>query len=108
MFSSKKVPKTFTKESEISALGFDSEPDSILQPNTTLTLQEEKRLKQVGATVRNASSYMERLKIGKEREMVAKNLMEKMSIGQLTELLSCYHIMAQICSEVLEKKLTIC
>nr|CAD1834956.1 unnamed protein product [Ananas comosus var. bracteatus] len=79
-----------------------------LQPNTTLSLQEEKRLKQVGATVRNASSYMERLKIGKEREMVAKNLMEKMSIGQLTELLSCYHIMAQICSEVLEKKLTIC
>lgn len=78
---------------------------SDLQSNTALSLQQEKRLKQMGATVRNASSYLQRLKMNEEREMLAKNVMGKMSIEQLSDLLSFYRMMGQICSDVLEKKL---
>lgn len=68
-------------------------------------MQQEKRLKQMGATVRNASSYIERLKMNEERERVARSVIGKMSIEQLSELLSFYHLMGQICSEVLERKI---
>lgn len=77
----------------------------ILQSNTALSVQQEKRLKQMGATVRNAGSYVERLKLNEERERMAGNVMGKMTVEQLSELLSFYHTMGQICSEVLEKKL---
>lgn len=70
-----------------------------------LSVQQEKRLKQMGATVRNASSYLHRLKMNEEREMVARNVMGKMSLEQLSELSSFYRMMGQICSEELEKKL---
>lgn len=73
-----------------------------------MSLQQEKRLKQMGATVRNASLYIQRLKMNEEREMVARGIMGKMSAEQLSELLSFYHIMGKICSEVLEKKLHGC
>ncbi|XP_010922331.1 putative glutamine amidotransferase GAT1_2.1 isoform X1 [Elaeis guineensis] len=76
-----------------------------LESNTVLSLQQEKRLKQMGATVRNASAYLERLKMNERREMAARSVMGKMSIEQLSELLSFYHTIGQICSEVLEKKL---
>ncbi|XP_044491100.1 putative glutamine amidotransferase GAT1_2.1 [Mangifera indica] len=76
-----------------------------LEANTALSLQQEKRLKQMGATVRNASSYIQRLKMNEERERMARNIMGKMSIEQLSELKSFYHLMGQICSESLEKKL---
>ncbi|KAJ4709883.1 Class I glutamine amidotransferase-like superfamily protein [Melia azedarach] len=76
-----------------------------LEANTALSLQQEKRLKQMGATVRNASAYIERLKMNEERERVARNIIGKMSIGQLSDLMSFYHMMGQICSEALEKKL---
>lgn len=62
----------------------------------------------MGATVRNASSYLQRLKMNEEREMVARGIMGKMSPEQLSELLSFYHIMGNICSEVLDKKLSAC
>ncbi|KAL6007573.1 hypothetical protein ACLOJK_033071 [Asimina triloba] len=75
--------------------------------NTALSLLQEKRLKQMGATVRNASSYIERLKMNEEREVMAKAVMGKMSIDQLSELLSLYRLMEKICSEVLERKLTV-
>jgi hypothetical protein len=65
-----------------------------------MTLKQEKRLKQMGATVRNASSYLQKLKMNEEREMVARGIMGKMS----SELLSFYHIMGKICSQVLEKE----
>jgi orotate phosphoribosyltransferase len=68
-------------------------------------VQQENRLKQMGATVRNAGSYIERLKQNEEREKMARNAMEKMSIEQLSELLSFYHTMGQISSEILEKKI---
>lgn len=76
-----------------------------LQANTALSLQQENRLKQMGATVRNASTYIERLKMNEERERVARNIIGKMSVGQLSDLISFYHMMGQICSEALEKKL---
>lgn len=59
----------------------------------------------MGATVRNASSYLEKLKKNEERDVVARSIMGKMSIEQLSDLLSFYHMMGQICSEILEKKL---
>lgn len=59
----------------------------------------------MGATVRNASSYLERLMMNEQRVMAATSVMRKMSIEQLSELLSFYHMMGKVCSEVLEKKL---
>lgn len=59
----------------------------------------------MGATVRNASSYLERLKLNEEREKLARNVIGKMSVEQLSDLTSFYHMMGQICSEVLERKL---
>ncbi|MQL99799.1 hypothetical protein Taro_032525 [Colocasia esculenta] len=76
-----------------------------LESNMALSLQQENRLKQMGATVRNASSYMKKLKMNEEKETVARNVMGKMSIEQLSELLSFYHMIGQICSDVLERKL---
>ncbi|XP_050372011.1 putative glutamine amidotransferase GAT1_2.1 [Argentina anserina] len=77
-----------------------------LESNTALSLQQEKRLKQMGATVRNASAYMERMKMGEERERVARAIIGKMSIEQISELMSFYRIMTQICSDSLEKMIT--
>ena len=76
-----------------------------MQSNTALSLQQETRLKQMGATVRNASSYSQKLKVNAERERLAKNVIEKMSIEQLSDLMSFYHMMGQLCSDVLERKL---
>lgn len=78
---------------------------ALLQSNTALSSQQETRLKQMGATVRNASSYAQKLKMNEEREKLARKVMAKMSIEQLSELLSFYHMMGQTCSDVLERKL---
>ena len=59
----------------------------------------------MGATVRNASSYMEKLKLNEERERIARNVMGKMSVEQLSGLMSFYLMMGQVCSEVIERKL---
>ncbi|KAK9276015.1 hypothetical protein L1049_005546 [Liquidambar formosana] len=79
---------------------------AFLEPNTALNLQRVNRLKQMGATVRNASAYVERLKVDEERERTARALMGKMSIEQLYDLVSFYQMMVQICSEALERKLS--
>lgn len=59
----------------------------------------------MGATVRNASVYLEKLKMNEEREKLARAIIGKMSIEQLSDLVSFYHKMGQICSEALEIKL---
>lgn len=59
----------------------------------------------MGPTVRNASSYMERMKQKGEREKLARVVMGKMTVEQLSDLGLFYHMMEKICSEVLEKKL---
>uniref|UniRef100_A0A0E0JDU1 Uncharacterized protein n=1 Tax=Oryza punctata TaxID=4537 RepID=A0A0E0JDU1_ORYPU len=84
----------------------DAGAEFLEQSNTAaLSVQQEKRLKQMGATVRNASGYINRLKLNEEREVAARALMAKMSIEQLSDLASFYHIMGSICSEVLDRKL---
>ncbi|XP_059670733.1 LEAF RUST 10 DISEASE-RESISTANCE LOCUS RECEPTOR-LIKE PROTEIN KINASE-like 2.7 [Cornus florida] len=70
-----------------------------LESNTALSLQQENRLKQMGATVRNASSYLDRLELNGERERLARNMMGKMSVEQLSDLTSFYHMMGRVCSE---------
>lgn len=92
--------------------GFPSARESELKPgadflesNTALSQQQETRLKQMGATVRNGGSYIGRMKLNKEREHVARTVIGKMSVEQLSDLLSFYRMMDQICSEVLERKL---
>ncbi|PON34065.1 Peptidase C [Trema orientale] len=87
------------KESELEAGA------EFLESNTALSLQQENRLKQMGATVRSANSYIKKLKLDEERQRVARNVMGKMSVEQLSDLMSFYHMMGQICSEELERKL---
>lgn len=77
------------------------------QENTAysvLSLQQENRLKQMGATVRNGFGY-KKLKLKNEREKVARSIIGKMSVEQLSDMMSFYYMMGQICSEVLETKL---
>ncbi|KAJ6371019.1 hypothetical protein OIU77_001512 [Salix suchowensis] len=110
----KVIIKSFSLARNIYTTGQKMNPskESELQPgaeflesNTALSIEQENRLKQMGATVRNAGSYIERLKMNEEREKMAENVMGKMSAEQLSDLLSFYHMMGQICSEVLERKL---
>lgn len=60
---------------------------------------------QMGATVRNSSSYHHKMKLTADRERLAKSVIEKMSVEQVSDLMSFYHMMGQICSDVLERKL---
>ncbi|KAL8138052.1 hypothetical protein V2J09_004053 [Rumex salicifolius] len=84
----------------------DLEPGAVfLEENTALSAQQEQRLKQVGATVRNNSAYRRRLKMNEEREMIARAIIGKMSIEQLSDMMSFYSMMGQICSDTLETKL---
>ncbi|KAI4389322.1 hypothetical protein MLD38_001559 [Melastoma candidum] len=76
-----------------------------LESNTALSVQQEKRLKQMGATVRNAGSYIERLRLNEDKEKTARTVLGKMKLEQLSELMSFYRMMEQICSEVIERKL---
>lgn len=59
----------------------------------------------MGATVRNASMYMNRLKMNEEKERTARTIMGKMSVEQLSDFMSFYQMMGQICSDTLEIKL---
>ncbi|CAL5399807.1 unnamed protein product [Camellia sinensis] len=94
----------------VSAQESELEPGAqFLEANTALSRQQEKRLKQMGATVRNSSVYIDRLRmmrmVNEERERVARTIMAKMSIDQLSDLSSFYHLMSQICSDALDRKL---
>ncbi|KAM0882414.1 hypothetical protein ACQ4PT_032316 [Festuca glaucescens] len=71
-----------------------------------LSSQQEKRLKQMGATVRNASGYLNsRLKVSEDREAAARALMAKMSAAQLSSLAAFYRAMGAICADMLDAKL---
>ncbi|CAL4951362.1 unnamed protein product [Urochloa decumbens] len=78
-----------------------------LESNTAaaLSVQQEKRLKQMGATVRNASGYLNSLKVSEGREAAARALMAEMTVDQLTDLASFYQTMGRICGEVLDNML---
>jgi hypothetical protein len=68
-------------------------------------LQQENRLKQVGATIRNGSSYAQKMKMNQVREKAARTMMSNMSVEQLTDLVSFYGLMHQICSETMDRKM---
>lgn len=77
-----------------------------LESNTaSLSVQQEKRLKQMGATVRNASGYLNSLKVKGVREAAARALMAEMTVNQISDLVTFYQTMGKICSEVLDAKL---
>ncbi|XP_057542711.1 putative glutamine amidotransferase GAT1_2.1 [Amaranthus tricolor] len=86
------------------------EPGAVfLQENTAysvLSIQQEKRLKQMGATVRNGYNY-KKLKLKDEREKVGRSIIGNMSVEQLSDMMSFYLMMAQFCSQLLEDKLQI-
>ncbi|KAI4357750.1 hypothetical protein L6164_001681 [Bauhinia variegata] len=71
-----------------------------LQEHTALNLQQN-RLKQVDATVRNG----QKLRMNEEPEKLAMNVIGNMSVEQSSELIASNRLLAQICSESLEKKL---
>lgn len=107
------IVKSFSVARNMSKCGHDmksiKESDlkagaEFLEANKALTPQQEARLQQIGATIRNGSFYLERLNLRKEKENLARNLMEKMSMDQLFDLLSFYRMMGKICSEALEIK----
>ncbi|KAK7280434.1 hypothetical protein RJT34_25498 [Clitoria ternatea] len=52
------------------------------QENVALSSQQENRLKQVGATIRNGSIYIHKLKMNQMREKVARTMRANMSIEQ--------------------------
>nr|GMD24873.1 putative glutamine amidotransferase GAT1_2.1 [Ipomoea batatas] len=99
MYSTGRVNNVSVQESEL------REGAEFLEENTALSLQQEKRLKQMGATVRNGSVYIERLKMTEEREKMAKAVIGKMTIEQLSEMVGFYRKMGQMCSEAMERKL---
>ncbi|MED6191816.1 hypothetical protein PIB30_004028 [Stylosanthes scabra] len=70
-----------------------------------LSVQQHKKLKQMGATMRNAGPYIERLKLNQEREKLATKVMKKMCVEQLSDLLPFYHSVGQICNELLKIKI---
>ena len=61
-------------------------------------------MKHIGATGRNGHGY-KKLKLKEEKEKVARRIIGKMSVQQLSNMMSFYYMMGQICSEVLETKL---
>ncbi|MCO5571775.1 hypothetical protein L7F22_025523 [Adiantum nelumboides] len=69
-----------------------------------LNTQQEKMLKQVGATVRNSSVFLERMGLLKDREVKAKMLLERLGTHELHDLLDFYKMMAAATSNVLEKR----
>ncbi|GMJ09659.1 hypothetical protein like AT5G38200 [Hibiscus trionum] len=77
----------------------ESEVAEFLEWNTAVSnsIQQENRLKQMGANY----IHIEKLKLNQGRERLARKVMGKMSVEQLSQLVSLYHMMAQICSQVL-------
>lgn len=111
----KKIVHSFSIARNMYAAGngkIDSNQDSeleegarFLEANTALSLQQENRLKQMGATVRNSRVYINRLKTSDEREKNMRAIVGKMSIERLSDMVSFYRRMGQMCSEVLEWKI---
>jgi len=72
-----------------------------LQLNTTLSAQQEMRLKEMGVMMRNGRSFTKNLRLDKEKSRKAMNIMKNMNFERLSELMAFYHLMGKISSEVL-------
>lgn len=70
----------------------------------TLNTQQEKMLKQVGATVRNSYGFLERLSLLKDREVKARMLLERLGTHELHDLLEFYKMMVGATSEALASR----
>ncbi|CAM8990004.1 unnamed protein product [Rhodiola kirilowii] len=77
-----------------------------LESNTALSLYQVNRLKQLGATIRDGNSYMEKMKLKEDQEKLVQNILSKMNVEQLSELMSFHHMMSQICADLIESRLT--
>ncbi|KAL1192380.1 putative glutamine amidotransferase [Cardamine amara subsp. amara] len=91
--------KNPSRESELE-VGAD-----FLESNTALSVEQEMRLNEMGATMRNSESFSQKLKLDEEKQRKAMNIMKKMNVERLSELMAFYHLMGKISSEVLERKL---
>lgn len=76
-----------------------------VQSNKALSLYQENRLKQLGATIRSGSSYLEKMKMKEEKEKLVRNMLSKMTMEQLSDLMSFHHMMTQICSDMIETRM---
>jgi gamma-glutamyl-gamma-aminobutyrate hydrolase PuuD len=97
-----------TKRSQVRTVRVANSADTCVDVQSnraSLSVQQEKRLKQMGATVRNASGYLNSLKVNGVREAAARALMAEMTVNQLSDLAAFYGTMGKICSEVLDAKL---
>ncbi|CAH2065749.1 unnamed protein product [Thlaspi arvense] len=79
--------------------------ESELKSNTALSLEQEMKLKEMGATMRNGGPLTQKLKLDEEKQKKAMNIMNKMNVERLSELIAFYQLMGKISSEVLESKL---
>ncbi|MFS7946760.1 hypothetical protein Hanom_Chr06g00540091 [Helianthus anomalus] len=96
-----KVPKSLKLDKEL-----EQKINVIVRSFSLAKNQEHNflRLMQMGATMRNASSYMEKLKLNAKIEKLARVVMGKMTIEQFYYLNMSYNMMGQICSNMLEMK----
>uniref|UniRef100_A0A7N0SZA6 Uncharacterized protein n=1 Tax=Kalanchoe fedtschenkoi TaxID=63787 RepID=A0A7N0SZA6_KALFE len=76
-----------------------------LVSNKALSAHQENRLKQMGATIRSGNSYLEGMKLKEDKEKLVRSILSKMTVEQLSDLMSFHHMMAQICSDMLETRL---
>lgn len=76
-----------------------------MQSNTALSVDQEMKLKEMGATMRNGGSFTQKLTLDEEKQRKAMNIMKTMNVERLSELMGFYQLMGKISSEVLERKL---
>lgn len=63
------------------------------------------KLREMGATMRNGGSFTQKLRPDEDKQRKAMNIMKKMNVERLSELIAFYTLMGKISSEVLERKL---
>lgn len=63
------------------------------------------KLREMGATMRNGGSFTQKLRLDEDKQRKAMNIMKKMNVERLSELIAFYTLMGKISSEVLERKL---
>ncbi|KAJ7296495.1 hypothetical protein O6H91_Y119200 [Diphasiastrum complanatum] len=76
-----------------------------LQVNTEMSMQQViNRLKQIGATVRDSSILLQKLLLNEQLRNSAKMLIEGLETSKLHDLQEFYTMMAEVASDVLEKR----
>ncbi|CAN6995841.1 unnamed protein product [Brassica oleracea var. botrytis] len=76
-----------------------------LESNTALSMDQEMKLREMGATMRNGVSFAQKLRLDEDKQRKAMNIMKKMNVERLSEFIAFYTLMGKISSEVLERKL---